>query len=128
MIIDSDIRQLRELNEGLSDQFQILNCSRGSKAMELFSLYQPSALILDPATWELKGRDFIIQVRSSPNGFHIPILALAQFTTLRHLEQSFDWSVNMIFSKPCSAERVKKKLNEYLIQTMDTLHPAGQVV
>lgn len=116
MIIDSDIRQMRELNEGLTHEYQILNCSRGAKAMELFRLYQPLALILDPTTDELNGRDFIRQVRSFPGGFRLPILALTRITTLRVLEQSFDWSVDMIFSKPCSAERVKKKLNEYLVR------------
>lgn len=127
MIIDSDIRQMRELNEGLSNEYQILNCSRGAKAMELFRLYQPSALILDPATDQLNGRDFILQVRAFSNGSRLPILALTAITTLRHLEQSFDWSVNSIFSKPCSAERVKKKLNEYLVRAIMPLSPENAV-
>jgi DNA-binding response OmpR family regulator len=118
MIIDSDIRQMSELNEGLSNEYQILNCSRGAKAMELFRLYQPLALILDPATDEFNGGDFIHQVRSFPNGPRLPILALTRITTLRHLEQSFNWGVDAIFSKPCSSERVKKKLNECLIRTV----------
>jgi response regulator RpfG family c-di-GMP phosphodiesterase len=112
MIIDSDIRQMRELNDGLSPSYQILNCSRGSKAMELFQVYQPSALVLDPATPEMNGRAFVRQIRSLPVGAHMPILALTKITTLRHIEDSFDWGVNMIFSKPCSGERVKKKLDE----------------
>jgi DNA-binding response OmpR family regulator len=116
MIIDSDIRQMRELNDGLSGGFQILNCSRGSQAMELFKLYLPSALILDPATEGLNGGDFIRQVRSFPNGLRLPILALTRITTIRHLEQSFDWGVDMIFSKPCSAERVRKKLEELRVR------------
>jgi DNA-binding response OmpR family regulator len=121
MIIDSDIRQMRELNEGLSNEYQILNCSRGLKALELFRLYQPSALILDPTTDELNGRDFILQVRAFPNGVRLPILALTSITTLGHLEQSFDWNVNSIFSKPCSAQRVLKKLKEYSVGTMRPL-------
>jgi DNA-binding response OmpR family regulator len=128
MIIDSDIRQMRELNEGLSNEYQILNCSRGAKAMELFRLYQPAALILDPSTDELNGRDFIRQVRSFSNGFRLPILALTRITTIRHLEQSFNWSVNMIFSKPCSAERLKKKLDEYWVRTANPFSPKSAVV
>ena len=128
MIIDSDIRQMHELNEGLSNEYQILNCSRGAKVMELFHLYQPSALILDPATSQLNGMDFIRQVRSYPNGFRIPILALTRITTIRDLEQSFDWSVDMIFSKPCSAERVKKKLNEYSVRTTAPFGPESAIV
>src|SRR5580692_11724716 len=118
MIIDSDIRQMRELNLGLSVEYRILNCSRGANALDLFRLYQPSAIILDPATGEFNGMELIRRVRSFPNGFYLPILALTRITTLNHLEQSFDWNVNAIFSKPCSAERVKKKLNECLIRTV----------
>jgi len=111
MIIDSDPRQVRELNNGLSDKYHVLGCSRGTKAMELFRIYQPSALVLDPATAELKGKEFIRQVRALPGG-RLPILALTRITTLRHIEDSFDLGVDMIFSKPCSAERVKNKLNQ----------------
>jgi len=116
MIIDSDIRQMRELNGGLTGDYQILNCSRGAKAMELFKLYLPSALVLDPATPELNVREFIRQVRALPHGSHLPILALAQITSLRHIEESFDWGVDMILSKPCSAPRIKRKLDELLIR------------
>lgn len=113
MIIDSDIRQMRELNDGLSGDFQILNCSRGSKALELFRLFQPAALVLDPNTFELKGRDFVRQIRVFPQGEHIPVLALTRFTTLRHIEESFDWGVDMIFSKPCSGKGSRKSLMSF---------------
>ncbi len=114
MIIDSDIRQIRELNDGLSVDFQILNCSRGAKAMELLRLFAPSALVLDPTTPGLSGRDFIRQVRSFPWGARLPILALTQITSLRRIEESFDWGADMVFSKPCSAQRVKRKLEDCL--------------
>ncbi len=114
MIIDPDIRQMQELNGGLSGDYQILNCSRGAKAMELFRLYLPSALVVDPATPELDMRGFIRQVRSLPHQGYLPILALAQITSLRHIEESFNWGVDMILSKPCSSERIKRKLDELL--------------
>ncbi|HEV2353177.1 MAG TPA: response regulator [Puia sp.] len=114
MIIDSDIRQMRELNDGLGSNYQILNCSRGEKALDLFKLYLPSALVLDPSTPELNVREFIRRVRSLPFRGELPILALAQITTLRQIEESFDWGVDMILSKPCSGEKAKKRLEEYL--------------
>lgn len=112
MVIDSDIQQMRELNDGLASDYQILNCSRGAKAMDLFKLYLPSALVVDPATPELNVRDFIRQVRSMPSRGRIPILALTRITTLRLIEESLGWGVDMIFSKPCSGERIKRKLEE----------------
>lgn len=114
MIIDSNIRQMQELNGGLSADYHILNCSRGAKAMELLILYLPSALVVDPTTPELNIRDFIRQVRSLPHLGHIPILALAQITSLRHIEESFGWGADMILSKPCSAEKIKRKLDDLL--------------
>lgn len=112
MIIDSDIRQLREINDEISGRYQALNLSRGDKALDLFRLYQPTALVLDPTTPGFNGREFIRQVRDLPRGKNMPILALTRMTTLRHIEESFDLGVDMIFSKPCSGARVKKKLDE----------------
>ena len=120
MLIDSDTQQIRVLNDGLSDEYLILGCSRGTKAMELFQIYQPSALVLDPLTSELKGKEFIQRVRSLPKGRRLPILPLTRLTTLKHIEDSFDLGVDMIFSKPCSAERIKMKLKQCLAQ------PAGR--
>ena len=114
MVIDSDAQQIRILNEGLSNDFHILSCNRGTKAMELFQIYQPSALVLDPMTSELNGKEFVRRIRSLPSGRSLPILALTRITTLRHIEDSFDLGVDMIFSKPCSAERIMMKLNQCL--------------
>lgn len=124
MIIDSDIGQMREINKGLAGHYQILNCSRGDKALDLFRLYLPSALVLDPSTPQLHVRDFIRQVRSLPFRGELPILALAHMTTLRHIEESFDWGVDLILSKPCSGERVKRKLEECLtrLNTRQLVH------
>jgi DNA-binding response OmpR family regulator len=113
MVIDSDAHQIKLLSEGLAGNYHILNCSRGSKAVELFRLYRPSAVILDPLTFDLNGRDFVRQVRVHSRR-PIPILALTRITTLRHIEESFDWGVDIIFSKPCSVERIRKKLVHYL--------------
>ncbi len=116
MIIDSDVQQIRELNDGLGGTYRILGCSRGSKAMELFHIFDPEALILDPSTRDLNGKDFIRQVRSLPKGRRIPILALSRMTTLKTIEESFDLGVDIVFSKPCAAERVKVKLQKYLAE------------
>ena len=117
MVIDSDAHQIRVLNDGLSDTFHILGCGRGTKAMELFQVYQPSALVLDPSTLELNGKEFIRRIRSLPRGRRLPILALTRISTMKHIEDSFDLGVDMIFSKPCSAERIKMKLNQCLAQS-----------
>jgi len=114
MIIDSDTDQLRKLSEGFSTDFKVLSCSRGSQALELFKLYQPSALILDPATYQLDGRHFIGQVRALSRRSPLPILALTRIATIGQLEASFGWNVDALYSKPCDAERLKKKLNECL--------------
>jgi two-component system cell cycle response regulator DivK len=117
MVIDSDAHQIRVLNDGLADDYLVLGCNRGTKALELFQVYEPSALVLDPSTPGLNGKEFIRQVRSLPRGRRLPILSLTRITTLKHIEDSFDLGVDMIFSKPCSAERIKLKLNQCLAQS-----------
>jgi len=72
MVIDSDTHQIRLLSDGLANDYQILNCSRGSKAAELFRLYKPSAVILDPLTFDLNGKEFVRQVRSSSQRISLP--------------------------------------------------------
>ena len=115
MIIDSDLLQMKLLKDDLAGQYLTLGCSRGTKAMDLFNIYQPSALILDPETFDLNTREFVGKIRRLPYRKHIPILALTKMTTLRHIEKSFDLGVDMIFSKPCAPERIKKKLSQYFV-------------
>jgi len=123
MIIDSDVQQVRELSGGLWETYRILGCSRGAKAMELFHLFEPEAVILDPTTRDLNGKEFIQRVRVLPKGRRIPILALSRMTTLRQVEESFDLGADMVFSKPCAAERVKTKLHKLLTPPSNLRRP-----
>ena len=127
MIIDSDMHQMRLLSDVLSKEYHLLKCGRGSKAMELFHLYQPSALILDPIAAELNGRAFVRQIRSLPYRGHIPILAVTCITTMKHVEESFDWGVDVVFSKPFEGDRIAKKLRDYLDRSGSLVRrePAG---
>lgn len=113
MIIDSDLAQMNLVKDALAGEYLTLGCNRGTKALDLFTVFQPSALILDPNAYDLNGREFIRKIKSMPFRGNIPILALSRITTLRHIEESFDWGVDAIFSKPCAPERIKKKLHHY---------------
>jgi len=115
MIIDSDLNQMKLLKDGLTGEYLTLGCSRGTKAIDLFNIFQPSALILDPGTFDLNTREFVAKVRKLPYRKNILILALSRMTTIRQIEESFDLGVDMIFSKPCALERIKKKLNQYFV-------------
>lgn len=114
MLIDSDIQQLKVLNEGLSSHFQVLNCSRGEKAMDLYKIFLPHALVLDPSTLGLPQSDFIRAVRALPGGYRVPILALTKIESTQTLDQIFRWKVDVVLSKPCTADRAEKKLREML--------------
>ena len=114
MLIDPDIQQLKVLNEGLSTHFQVLNCSRGEKAMDLYRIFLPHALLLDPTTPGLSESGFLRSVRNLPGGYRVPILALTQIRSTRTLDQIFRWKVDVVLSKPCSADRAEKKLRELL--------------
>jgi DNA-binding response OmpR family regulator len=116
MIIDSDIYELQKLNNELSRDFAVLICSRSAKAMNLFQVFQPAALILDPSNPGLNARDFIQQVRSNEPFKRMPILGLTNITTLKHIEDSFDLGLDVVFSKPSSAERIRRKVSDYLIR------------
>ena len=117
MVIDQDIRQIREIGDELGDSYSLLNCSKGAKAFDLFKIFQPDAVIMDPVTAGLSVPEFITAVRGLPNGAGIPILFLTQFTTIRNIEKNFDWGADFIFSKPCPADRLKDKLTEYLFKS-----------
>lgn len=110
MIVDSDLIQMNSLRSALSDEYLILTSNRGTKAMDLFKAFQPNAVILDPSTHGLDGREFIKKIRNIPFRKNILILALTRFTTLKNIEESFTLGVDLILSKPCSADRVKSKL------------------
>jgi DNA-binding response OmpR family regulator len=114
MVIDEDVRQIREITDELGLHYTLLNCSRGMKALELLKAFQPDALILDPTTPNLNIQELIVEARRLPGTSRTPILLLTQFTTIRHIEKSFDWGVDFVFSKPCSSDRIGRKLAECL--------------
>jgi DNA-binding response OmpR family regulator len=114
MLIDSDIGHLRGLMGILSKDFNILVCSRGQNAWDLFNFFKPDALVMDPTATGLDTPDFLSRIRRKywPNS--IPIIAMTRINTLKHIEQSFDWGADMVLSKPCQAEKICKKLLELL--------------
>ncbi|HVZ81131.1 MAG TPA: hypothetical protein VHE12_10125 [bacterium] len=114
MLIDSDVEQLRTLDKGLSNSFQLLNCSRGEKALDLYRIFLPHALVLDPTTPGLPESGFLRSLRELPGGYRIPVLALTRIRSTRTLEDIFRWKVDVVLSKPCAAERAEKKLREML--------------
>jgi DNA-binding response OmpR family regulator len=114
MIVDEDIRQIREITDEIGLHYRVLNCSRGAKALDLLRVFQPDALILDPATPDLNPQDLITEMRGQPGASRAPVLLLTNFTTIRHIERSFDWGVDFVFSKPCSTDRLSRKLAEFL--------------
>lgn len=114
MVIDGEIHQLREIADEIGIHYVLLNCSRGAKALELFRIFEPDAAILDPATPGLDAMEIIHEAQSRPGKTHVPILLMSRFTTLRHIERGFDWGADYVFSKPCSVDRISRKLAECL--------------
>lgn len=126
MIIDPDLAQMRLLNDGLAGHFRILNCNRGAKAMELYRIFLPQAILLDPVTPGLSESGFLDKVRELPGGYRLPILALTRIDSPQLLRDIFRWKVDMVFSKPCPVEKVERKLKDLLMVSPRTLPvPAG---
>jgi DNA-binding response OmpR family regulator len=114
MVIDSNIGDLQKLNEDLSKDYIVLVCSRAANALDLLGVFKPAALILDPSTPGLSTREFIRKARSFPQLSNMPAIAVTKITALRHIEESFEWGVDVIFSKTVPADRILKKLEENL--------------
>ncbi len=125
MIIDSDLSQLNPLKESLSREYLTLGCNRGTKAMDLFQIFQPSVIILDPATHDLNSREFIRKVKTTPYRGGATVLALCRMTTLLHIEESLGWGVDMVFSKPCNLELMAQKLNRHFGRLPGVPEPVG---
>jgi len=126
MAMNPDTYELQKLNVELSKHFVVLNCNRAAKAMNIFQIFQPSVLVLDPAMPGLNPRNFIQQIRSIPQHDKMPIIALTKIATLKTIEESFGWGVDLIYSKPCSGERIRKKIAEYLFNRISPiLKPVG---
>ncbi len=114
MLIDSDVAHLRKLSDALSKEFNVLICSRGDKAWELFSLFKPDALLLDPLADGLHASIFLDQVRRKYPKNSIPIISLIRMATLKPIENSFTFGAGFAFVKPCQGETVRKKLLDLL--------------
>ena len=117
MIVDGNTWDLQRLSEDLSRDNIVLICSRATKAMDLLRLFKPNVLILDPSTPGISAKNFIGQVRLLSPIERIPIFALTRMTSLRHIEESFEWGVDVIFSKPLPIDRLRGKLAQELEKT-----------
>ena len=117
MIIDSNAGDLQRLNEDLSKDYIVLACNRAAKALDLLGVFKPAALILDPSTPGLSTREFIQKAHSLPQLAHLPIIAITKITVPGQIEESFDWGVDVIFSKPVPTDRLRKKLGESIFKT-----------
>jgi DNA-binding response OmpR family regulator len=116
MVIDPNIVELQKLNENLSKDHIVLACSRANKALELIQVFKPSVLLLEPSTPGLSTREFIRKARSYPQLGGLSVIAMTKITELRHIEESFEWGVDVIFSKPVPFDRLRKKLGEMLFK------------
>ena len=114
MIVDGNTWDLQKLNEDLSKDNIVLICSRATKAMDLLRLFKPNVLILDPSTTGISAKNFIGQVRLLSPFERIPIFALTRMTSLRSIEESFVWGVDVVFSKPLSIDSLRRKLAQEL--------------
>lgn len=112
MLIDSDVAHLRGVGDALSKDFSVLICSRWHKAWDLYDIFAPDALILDPSSPESAAPVFLHQLRAKMFLKPIPVIVLSRLTSLKHIETRLDWGADLVFSKPCQGERLQKKLLE----------------
>jgi DNA-binding response OmpR family regulator len=112
MLIDSDIAHLRGMSGVLSKDFSVLICSRWNKAWELFDIFAPDALILDPTSADSAAPVFLHHLRAKICSKPIPVIVLSRLASLKHIETSLDWGADLVFSKPCQGARLQKKLLE----------------
>ena len=116
MILNSNALDLQNLNDDLSKDYIVLACNRATKALDLLSVFKPAALVLDPSALGLSTREFVQKARALPQMTGLPVLAVTRVTTLRNIEESFDWGVDVIFSKPVPTDRLRKRLETSLIR------------
>ena len=124
MVIDGDLHDLRLICDGLSKDFIVLSCSRVTTVFDLFTLFHPDALVLDPATEGLNAREFIARVRAS---LQPSILAVTRYTSTNSVKESLDWGADAIFLKSYTKENIGKKLREWLANPvyLRQLEPMG---
>lgn len=113
MVIDSDPVELQQLHAELSIAFNALICSRFDKAFELFCLFRPSAVLIGMTRFRDQANGFVRRVRSLPDD-RVPVIALAQMTTIAQVIDGLNSGFDLVYSKPCPPERIRGKLLELM--------------
>jgi DNA-binding response OmpR family regulator len=114
MLIDSDRHGLRTLGEELEKDYAVLACDQGQRAFELYKLFSPDAVVLDPLIPGLGPENFISKMRSLPGRPPLKVIVLSYSALIKQIEESFDWGADYYFFKPVVANRVRFKLREVL--------------
>ena len=114
MMVDSDKHGLRMLGGELEKDYAVLACNEGRRAFELFNLFSPDAVVLDPLTPGLGSENFISKMRGIPGRPFLKVIVLSYSALIKEIEESFDWGADYYFFKPVVANRVRFKLSELL--------------
>ncbi|HEY5040077.1 MAG TPA: response regulator [bacterium] len=127
MMIDSDKHGLRTLGDELEKDYAVLACNEGRKAFDLYKLFSPNAVVLDPLTPGLGSENFISKMRSLPGRPQLKVIVLSCSALIKQIEESFDWGADYYFFKPVVVNRVRFKLREFLQkQTAEAIRQAEQ--
>lgn len=110
LLIDSDLRILSSLANELREHFAVLNCEKGEKALNLCKVFSPDAVILDPTMPGLGPENIIPKIRAIPSKANILIVVTSYSSSIRKMEEHFEWGADFYFQKPVNPGRIRLKL------------------
>ena len=129
LIVDSEIMNIRILDDILSPTYNLLISRNGMRALELAKEYKPDLILLDVLMPDMSGFEIIKILKDSEATGRIPVIFIAGLTSAEYEEKGFVLGAVDYIAKPFKKAIVKARVNTHIriVDQMRTIERIGLI-
>lgn len=115
LVVDDDLLIRKLLIDALScPEYQVIEASDGSTALDAFGKFQPDLVILDLFMPAMDGFQVCQNIRSTTTTPHIPVIVLTALEDADSIQRAFELDVADFLFKPLRVELIKHRVKTIL--------------
>jgi CheY-like chemotaxis protein/anti-sigma regulatory factor (Ser/Thr protein kinase) len=93
----------------------LYEAENGKDAINKFSILKPDLILMDVQMPVLNGYETTSEIRKTPTGHHIPIIALTAGTVVGEKEKCIEAGMNDYISKPIDKDLLEEKIAKWIL-------------
>jgi diguanylate cyclase (GGDEF)-like protein len=110
LVVDDSINNIELLSDILSEDYEVIFATSGTKTLEIVTKLLPDLILLDIIMPEMDGYEVIKVLKNKPETAHIPIIFITAKSTTEDMIKGFTIGAVDYISKPFAPEEVKVRV------------------